>query len=144
MSLAQRTIYGEAAKASTPSGSTATRHMTPMTTINPVVPLSNPAANVFRHVHPALLLSLLFLRFGALVKDPVAEMTTAVAVVTVLQVAYVLLCLPATGSVVAARKKLRPGEKRKKDDEGGVSLVLVCFPLVNFTGVCNMEGYIYM
>ena len=102
-----------------------------MTTITPVVPLSNPAATVFRHVHPVLLLSLLFLRFDALVKDPVAEMMAEVAIVAVLQVVYALLCLPAAGSDVAVRKKLKPGEKRKKDDEGAVSLLLVCFPVVN-------------
>ncbi|KAK8089231.1 hypothetical protein PG997_004192 [Apiospora hydei] len=77
--------------------------------------LPSPLAQALRHVHPALLLSLFYLRFGALVRDPVSALISALPAVAVLQVAYAVICLPAAGSSAAVQpaKKLRPGEKRK-------------------------------
>ncbi|KAK8138771.1 hypothetical protein PG984_002151 [Apiospora sp. TS-2023a] len=79
----------------------------------PILP--SPLAQAIRHVHPVLLLSLFYLRFGALVRDPVPTLLNSLPVVAALQVAYAVICLPAAGSSAAVQpaKKLRPGEKRK-------------------------------
>ncbi|KAK7908189.1 glycosylphosphatidylinositol anchor biosynthesis protein [Apiospora marii] len=77
--------------------------------------LPSPLAQAIRHVHPVLLLSLFYLRFGALVRDPVPTLLHSLLAVAALQIAYAVICLPAAGSSAAVQpaKKLRPGEKRK-------------------------------
>ncbi|KAL1848254.1 Glycosylphosphatidylinositol (GPI) anchor assembly protein [Paecilomyces lecythidis] len=68
----------------------------------PVDILSTPAAQTYAHVHPALLLALYALRFPSMMADPVSEMTTQVPLLAVAQVAYVVTCLPAKGTVGAS------------------------------------------
>lgn len=92
--------------------------------------LPTPLAQALRHVHPALMLSLFYLRFGALVRDPVSTMLNSLPVVAALQVAYAVICLPAAGSPAAIQsaKKLRPGEKRKPVADGNApNITSVCF-----------------
>ncbi|CRG86046.1 Glycosylphosphatidylinositol anchor biosynthesis protein 11 [Talaromyces islandicus] len=64
----------------------------------PVSILPTPAAQTYSHVHPALLLALYAVRFPALVADPVSTLLSDLPVFTVLQVAYVVTCLPQAGS----------------------------------------------
>ncbi|KAI1502858.1 glycosylphosphatidylinositol anchor biosynthesis protein [Biscogniauxia marginata] len=80
----------------------------------PVQTLSSSQAQVLRHIHPALLAVLFFIRFRALVADPVAEMWNALPAVWAIQAAFAIVCLPAVGSQTARpAKKPRPGEKKK-------------------------------
>ncbi|KAK8115161.1 GPI biosynthesis protein family Pig-F-domain-containing protein [Apiospora kogelbergensis] len=103
--------------------------------------LPTPLAQALRHVHPALMLSLFYLRFGALVRDPVSTMLNSLPVVAALQVAYAVICLPAAGSPAAIQsaKKLRPGEKRKPVADGNApnitSTVVVALGLSIFATV---------
>lgn len=60
--------------------------------------LPTPAAQTYSHIHPTLILALYSLRFSALVADPVATLLSDLPIHTVLQVAYVVTCLPQAGS----------------------------------------------
>jgi phosphatidylinositol glycan class F len=64
----------------------------------PVNILSTPAAQTYSHVHPAVLLALYAVRFPALVADPISTLLSDLPIFTVLQVAYVVTCLPQAGS----------------------------------------------
>ncbi|UKZ65670.1 uncharacterized protein TrAtP1_006867 [Trichoderma atroviride] len=79
----------------------------------------------------AVLLGLLAAQFNELVAQPALTLQSAVPVVAVVQVAYVVLCLPAAGSQQAkAAKKPRPGEKKKPEAAGSSSLVTALLALV--------------
>jgi phosphatidylinositol glycan class F len=58
------------------------------------------------HIVPVLQLALFAGRFGTLVADPVATMTSTLPFVAALQVAYALICLPPAGAGSAAAAKL--------------------------------------
>lgn len=60
--------------------------------------LPTTAAQTYSHIHPTLILALYSLRFSALVADPVATLLSDLPLLTVLQVAYVVTCLPQAGS----------------------------------------------
>ncbi|KAF3058676.1 Glycosylphosphatidylinositol anchor biosynthesis protein 11 [Daldinia childiae] len=80
----------------------------------PVQIIASSQAQVARHLQPALLISLFFARFGALVADPVSAMSSSLPVVVAIQVTYAVVCLPPVGSHAAKPiKKARPGEKKK-------------------------------
>ncbi|KAI0833187.1 GPI biosynthesis protein family Pig-F-domain-containing protein [Hypoxylon sp. FL0890] len=84
----------------------------------PVRIIASAQAQVVRHLHPVLLLSLFLLRFNALVADPVATMSSSLPIVVAIQGAYAITCLPAAGSQTAKPpKKHRPGEKKKAVSE---------------------------
>jgi GPI ethanolamine phosphate transferase 2/3 subunit F len=97
----------------------------------PISTLETTAATSYVHVHPALLLSLYFWRFDAIVKDPVAALTSLVFPVAILQLAYVIICLPPTEE----GSRTKPTEpktwvKRKGDkkhaDSGLTGKIVVC------------------
>ncbi|KAI6092248.1 GPI biosynthesis protein family Pig-F-domain-containing protein [Hypoxylon rubiginosum] len=80
--------------------------------------IASSQAQIVKHVHSVLLLSSFFMRFNALVADPVSTMSNSVPIVAAIQAVYAIVCLPAVGSHVAKpAKKLRPGEKRKSGSE---------------------------
>ncbi|KAI2605795.1 GPI biosynthesis protein family Pig-F-domain-containing protein [Hypoxylon fragiforme] len=84
------------------------------TQTQPIRTVASLQAQIFRHVHPVLLISFCLISFDALVADPVSTMLNSLPVVVAIQAAYAIVCLPAVGSQVAKpAKKLRPGEKRK-------------------------------
>ncbi|KAK1754483.1 glycosylphophatidylinositol anchor phosphoethanolamine transferase [Echria macrotheca] len=103
-------------------------------TIQPIQIKPTPVAQAARHVFPLLLASLFALQFRPLVADPVSTMLTSLPVVALLQLAYVLVCLPAAGSQGGGAstasgkqktgRKVRPGEK-KKGMGGGAAAELV-------------------
>jgi phosphatidylinositol glycan class F len=70
------------------------RTITPTTT--PVTLLPEPAARAYTHIHPVVVLALYRLRFSNLVADPVPELLRALAALAMLQVGYVVTCLPPT------------------------------------------------
>ena len=67
----------------------------------PVSILPSQIAQAYSLAHPAVLLVVLVVRFRALVKDPVAELLNDLPFLALLQVGYVMVCLPPAGSVVA-------------------------------------------
>jgi phosphatidylinositol glycan class F len=87
----------------------------PPTTIQPT-----QLAQTYATVHPLLLLSLLAARFHALVADPVAELTNALPLLAVLQVAYMTICLPPAGEDHAHHPDEKDREAKKSTPAGMV------------------------
>jgi len=81
----------------------------PQTLTKPINLLPTPLANLFSTAHPALLLSYYYLRFPSLVADPVTTLLHALAPITLIQITYAVICLPAAGS---SSKKVKPGKKQ--------------------------------
>lgn len=82
----------------------------------PIDILNSDTARLYTHLHPVILLSLYAFRFSSIVADPVAELTSALIPLSILQIAYVALCLPPTGGRAGAgsqAEKKKPGEKKK-------------------------------
>lgn len=102
----------------------------PKATIAAVPTFNNALSKGVSFGRVAVLLGLLAAQFNELVAQPALTLQSAVPVVAVVQVAYVVLCLPAAGSQQAkAAKKPRPGEKKKPEAAGTSSLVVRIFPL---------------
>ncbi len=94
--------------------------------VQPTQIKQTPVAQAARHGLPALLAAAFLVQFRPLVADPVSTMfSILIPLVSVIQLAYVLVCLPPAGSQTSkASRKPRPGEKKKQND--GPNTVLVC------------------
>ncbi|KAK9857375.1 hypothetical protein MYU51_020751 [Penicillium brevicompactum] len=64
----------------------------------PVNILSSPLARVYSIVHPALLLALGATQFEPLVANPTKGLLTTLPWLTLIQISYVIICLPPAGS----------------------------------------------
>jgi phosphatidylinositol glycan class F len=80
----------------------------------PVELLPTDLARIFTNVHPVLLLSAYYLRFPALVADPITTLLQALPVLAVLQIAYAAICLPPTGSGTSSKpfRKSKQGSRK--------------------------------
>jgi phosphatidylinositol glycan class F len=80
----------------------------------PIELLPTDLARIFTNVHPVLLLSAYYLRFPALVADPITTLLQSLPILAVLQIAYAAFCLPPTGSGTSSKpiKKAKPGAKK--------------------------------
>jgi phosphatidylinositol glycan class F len=88
----------------------------------PVNTLDSNLARSFTHIHPVLLLSLYYLRFDALVADPVAGLLVSSVPVAAIQLAYLAICLPpAGGSGAASPSSLAAGRPSKAARKGKAS-----------------------
>lgn len=67
-------------------------------TSQPINTLPTDVARLYTTIHPLLLLSLYYFAFPSLVSDPVLTLQNAVLPLSVLQLAYVVTCLPTSGS----------------------------------------------
>lgn len=65
----------------------------------PVNILSSPIARIYSIAHPALLLALGATHFEVLVANPTAGLFSSLPWLTLLQISYVIICLPPAGSV---------------------------------------------
>lgn len=81
----------------------------------PVSILSSPIARIYSIAHPALLLALGATHFEVLVADPTAGLLSSLPWLTLLQISYVVICLPA-GSVENA-----PAETKSNRSPGPTS-----------------------
>lgn len=93
----------------------------------PVELLPTDLARIFTNVHPVLLLSAYYLRFPALVADPITTLLQSLPIVAVLQIAYATLCLPPTGTGTSSKpfKKAKSGAK-KTDTSQSKAIVSSC------------------
>jgi GPI ethanolamine phosphate transferase 2/3 subunit F len=73
-----------------------------------ISPLDGSLAHTYTLAHPLIILSTFFARFEALVSDPVESLLTSLAVVGILQIVYVVLCLPPTAKPAATSPKPQP------------------------------------
>ncbi|KAJ5807923.1 hypothetical protein N7474_009192 [Penicillium riverlandense] len=65
----------------------------------PVNVLPSPTAQIYSFVHPALLLTLCAFRFDALTANPARELLNTLPWLLLLQLSYVVICLPPVGTV---------------------------------------------
>lgn len=79
----------------------------------PIELLPTETARILTNVHPALLLSAYYLRFPALVADPVATLLQSVIPLALCQTVYAVLCLPPAGSGAKAPKRAKLNATRK-------------------------------
>ncbi|KAK5018524.1 glycosylphosphatidylinositol anchor biosynthesis protein 11 [Cryomyces antarcticus] len=95
------------------STATVTKPTEALTSSTPIDILQNDFAKVYTHLHPILVLALFYYQFPSLVADPVLSLTSSLAPLGILQIAYVTICLPATGAMAAPTAPLKPGQRRK-------------------------------
>ncbi|KAJ6119183.1 Glycosylphosphatidylinositol anchor biosynthesis protein 11 [Penicillium sp. IBT 18751x] len=77
----------------------------------PILPLK--LSQGYSYVHPVLLLTLCALRFEKLVADPAQELLKDLPWLALLQIFYVMLCLPPAGSTQSA-ETISDGDEKKK------------------------------
>ena len=80
--------------------------------------MNSDTARLYTHVHPALVLSLYAFQFKSIVADPVPALITTLIPLSILQIAYVAICLPPTGGTASApisSDKRKLGEKKKAE-----------------------------
>jgi hypothetical protein len=71
----------------------------------PIDLLPNDIARVATHLQPIIYLSSFYLRFPALVSDPVSALLISLIPLALCQAAYCILCLPATNVAAKSPKK---------------------------------------
>ncbi|KAF2800239.1 hypothetical protein K505DRAFT_320632 [Melanomma pulvis-pyrius CBS 109.77] len=79
----------------------------------PIEILSSDAARIYTHIHPILILSLYAYKFPSIVADPVPALLSSLIPLAILQIVFVAICLPPTGSNTVVVEKKKPGEKKK-------------------------------
>jgi phosphatidylinositol glycan class F len=82
----------------------------------PIELLPTDFARIFTQAHPALLLSAYYLRFPALVADPVPTLLNSLLPLAAVQIAYAATCLPAVGSNAKPAKKTKLNASKKPND----------------------------
>ncbi|KAE8423403.1 GPI biosynthesis protein Pig-F, partial [Aspergillus pseudocaelatus] len=83
---------------STPPSPSLAQGPAPPKSAPPIHVLPNNISKTYALIHPVLLLALVALRFDALVTDPVAELLSNLPFLALLQVTFVMTCLPPAGS----------------------------------------------
>ena len=126
MPLIDPVTMSQSASTKTGPRLTAGKPETIPTATQPIHTASSPTAQAIRHAQPALLSALFLVRFDALVADPVSAMLTTLPVVTAIQGAYAVACLPPAGS--QGVRKPRPGEKKKTENEPNAIVVSLLPP----------------
>ncbi|KAF2111564.1 GPI biosynthesis protein Pig-F [Lophiotrema nucula] len=85
----------------------------PKAPATPIETSHNDAAKTFTHIHPILVLSLYAYKFPSIVADPVNALMESLVWLGILQIAYVAVCLPPTGSANVVAEKRKPGERKR-------------------------------
>lgn len=104
----------------------------PLSPSTPIATLDSDLARIYTYIHPLLVLSIFFFRFQATVDDPVTTLMNGLAPLGILQIVYVVLCLPPSGSSSTpspAKSTPKPGRGKKqqipKGDGGAASRTVV-------------------
>lgn len=120
----------------------------------PVNILPSQLAQTYSYAHPVLLLALGASRFNALVENPVQELLKDLPWLALLQLLYVLLCLPPAGTTVSvsdgpsgndtkSARSRKPGYRRKnsgKNDWAGIwAKLMVCIDMIYV--ICVIECF---
>ncbi|KAK0664139.1 Glycosylphosphatidylinositol anchor biosynthesis protein 11 [Lasiodiplodia hormozganensis] len=82
----------------------------PASSSKPIETLNTDIARIYTHIHPILVVSIFAVQFNGVVADPVPSLFNALIPLSVLQLVYAILCLPAAGS---ATSKSSGGARRK-------------------------------
>ena len=74
-------------------------------------------AHLLFNLHPLLILTLLYFRFGALVRNPVSGLLGSLILLAGLQIGYVTACLPVAGrngrALSTASEKAQPQQPKR-------------------------------
>ncbi len=94
----------------------------------PIDILPTDLARLVSQAHPALLLAAYYIRFPALVADPVPTLLQSLLPVALIQVAYAVTCLPAVGSSTKPTgKKVKLNVPKKGAEQSPIALkAFVC------------------
>lgn len=84
----------------------------------PVNILPSQVAQIYSFAHPALLIGLYAFRFQELVADPVQELLADLPWLALLQVTYLLLCLPPAGTAPIAESSTSDGKASSRSSSG--------------------------
>ncbi|KAF2429781.1 PIG-F-domain-containing protein [Tothia fuscella] len=88
--------------------------------------LNTDTAKLYTHIHPILVLSAYYFNFSSIVADPVSSLIKFLIPLNVLQIAYVVICLPATGTAqpppVLKSSGMKPAVQKKSPKGKSVSL----------------------
>ncbi|OJD29726.1 gpi biosynthesis protein family pig-f [Diplodia corticola] len=111
----------------------------PASSSKPIETLNTDIARIYTHIHPFLVVSVFAIQFGGIVADPVTSLFNALIPLSVLQVVYAILCLPAAGSSSSkssggARRK-GAGGKAEADNRSKVSTAVLSLILSTIAGV---------
>jgi len=102
----------------------------------PIEALDSDASRIVTHLHSALLLSLYAFRFNAIVADPVPALSTTLLATGIIQLVYVVICLPVTeGGTATAKKVVKKGfGKAKNEAPSGASSNGIVVSLIRHNG----------
>jgi phosphatidylinositol glycan class F len=92
----------------------------------PIELLPTPLTHTITHLHPVFLVAISYFIFPLVVADPVLVLYKALPAVMVMQIGYVLTCLPAAGStmkVIKKGSKTKPGPQKKVIQSPALHLV---------------------
>jgi len=102
-----------------------------LSTSLPIEILPTDTARLYTYIHPFLVLGVYYLRFSALVADPVSTLLTSLIPLSVLQISYAVTCLPAAKRAAKQStpvKSAKQGQRKKpgaSKAENGLSNKLV-------------------
>ena len=106
---------------------------TPQLDVKPSLPtelLPTDVARLFSLAHPALLLSVYYFRFGALVADPTSTLLVSLIPLSLIQALYTVICLPATGTNT---KVVRKAKTSAKKGDLSARILVSHLPLLRFS-----------
>jgi len=110
-----------------------------LSTSLPIDILPTDTARLYTHMHPFLVLGVYYLRFNALVADPVSTLLTSLLPLSVLQISSAVTCLPAAKRAAKQStpvKSAKQGQRKKpgasKAENGLSNKLVVC---IQYTGV---------
>ncbi|KAH8796780.1 GPI biosynthesis protein Pig-F [Hyaloscypha finlandica] len=96
----------------------------------PVELLPTDLARIVSQAHPVLLLSAYYLRFPALVADPVSTLLNSLLPLAVIQIAYAVICLPAVGMTSKPVKKAKAGERKKTPEASSAKALTAIYAIL--------------
>ena len=98
------------------STKSASRTSTTAPVAAPVEIRATDASRLYTHVHPVLLLAGYFFQFNSIVADPVVALTSGLLPLSVLQISYLITCLPVAGTSTGA---ISPKQSQRKKPVAG-------------------------
>ena len=107
-------VGGHSRSASSSTNYLSTQAPTPKPSAPPVNIFPSPAARLYSYVHPVLLVTVYVASFPSLVADPITKLLNDLPLLSVLQIAYVMVCLPPAGAVSSSSS-----QSRLADGDGG-------------------------
>ncbi len=94
-------------------------------TTQPISTLPTDTARIYNTFHPVLVLTLYYLTFPFLVSDPVLTLRYSLFPLSILQLGYVVTCLPTSGSASPpppTPRASKPGHRKRSTPKQNANL----------------------